>query len=105
MHAPPPGPDLLQPLHDALDELARAVEGDDHDLTQRLMDAYDGQVRYYLDQYDARIDAGSLRGLIARQQQVSIRMASRRDEAGSHLTADRRAVRASLAYLRAESLS
>lgn len=98
-------PDLLQPLHDALDELSRAVEGEDHDLTQRLMDAYDTQVRAWLDQYDSRIDAGSLRGLIARQQQLSIRMAARRDEAAGHLTADRRAVRASLAYLRAESLA
>ncbi len=97
--------DVLQPLHDALDELSRAVEGEDHDLTQRLMDAYDQQVRAYLDEHDARIDAGSLRGLIARQQQVSIRMAARRDEAGTHITADRRAVRASLAYLRAESLT
>lgn len=97
--------DLVQPLHDALDELSRAVEGEDHDLTQRLMDAYDGQVRAYLDQHEARIDPGSLRGLIARQQQLSIRMAARRDDAASHLTADRRAVRASLAYLRAESLS
>ena len=97
--------DVLQPLHDALDELSRAVEGEDHDLTQRLMDAYDQQVRAYLDEHDARIDAGALRGLIARQQQVSIRMAARRDEAGTHITADRRAVRASLAYLRAESLT
>lgn len=97
--------DVLQPLHDALDELSRAVEGEDHDLTQRLMDAYDQQVRAYLNEHDARIDAGSLRGLIARQQQVSIRMAARRDEAGTHITADRRAVRASLAYLRAESLT
>lgn len=98
-------PDVLHLLHDALDRLSGAVEGDDHHLTQRLMDAYDQQVRAYLDEHEARIDAGSLRGLIARQQQVSIRMAARRDEAGSHLTADRRAVRASLAYLRAESLT
>jgi len=98
-------PDVLHLLHDALDRLSGAVEADDHDLTQRLMDAYDQQVRAYLDEHEARIDAGSLRGLIARQQQVSIRMAARRDEAGSHLTADRRAVRASLAYLRAESLT
>jgi len=104
MHAAP-ATDVLQPLHDALDALSRAVEGEDHDLTQRLMDAYDQQVRAYLDEHDARIDAGSLRGLIARQQQVSIRMAARRDEAGTHITADRRAVRASLAYLRAESLT
>ena len=97
--------DVLQPLHDALDELSRAVEGEDHDLTQRLMDAYDQQVRAYLDEHDARIDAGSLRGLIARQHQLSIRMAARRDEAATHITADRRAVRASLAYLRAESLT
>jgi hypothetical protein len=98
-------PDPVQSLHAALDQLSAAVEGEDHDLTLQLMDAYDTQVRASLEQDDARIDAGALRGLIARQQQLSIRMAARRDEAGSHLTADRRAVRASLAYLRAESLA
>lgn len=98
-------PDDLQFLHAALDQLSAAVEGEDHDLTQQLMDAYDGQVRAWLDQDQGQIDAGALRGLIARQQQLSIRMAARRDEAGSHLTAGRRAVRASLAYLRAESLA
>jgi hypothetical protein len=97
--------DDVQLLHAALDELSAAVEGEDHDLTQQLMDRYDGQVRAWLDGDQGQIDAGALHGLIARQQQLSIRMAARRDEAGEHITAGRRAVRASLAYLRAESLA
>ncbi|WP_411850933.1 hypothetical protein ACLB90_19160 [Stenotrophomonas sp. LGBM10] len=97
--------DVLRPLHEALTRLAAAVEGDDHDLTQQLMDRYDADVRSHLAEHDARIEAADLHGLIARQQQVTLRMAARRDEAAQHLNADRRAVRASLAYLRAESLT
>lgn len=97
--------DVLQPLHAALEVLSGAVEGDDHDLTGQLMAAYDVQVREHLQAHDAEIDADALRGLIAHQQQVGARMAGRRDEAAAHMHADRKAVRASLAYLRAESLT
>jgi homoserine trans-succinylase len=96
---------LLQPLHDALDVLSAAVEGDDHGLTQQLMDDYNAQVGRHIAAHDAEIGADALRDLIAHQQQIGVRMAARRDEAAVHLNADRRAVRASLAYLRAESLS
>jgi hypothetical protein len=97
--------DTLKPLHDALSVLGSAVDADDHELSQALMAHYDGCVQHYLAQHVGELDATALHGLLNRQQRLTVRMAARRDEAAAHLTADRKAVRASLAYLRAESLS
>lgn len=97
--------DSLAPLHDALSVLGSAVDADDHALSQALMADYDGRVQAYLAQHAGQLDATALRGLLDRQQRLTARMTARRDEAAAHLSADRKAVRASLAYLRAESLS
>jgi len=96
---------LLQALHDDLDLLKNAIDGEDHDMAQRIVAGHDQRVHDYIQSHGVDAAPAQLQALLEQQHAVTARMRELRDEAEFHLRRERQSTRAASAYLRAGALA
>ncbi|WP_101927730.1 hypothetical protein [Luteimonas rhizosphaerae] len=89
---------MPQDLHDQLDALGFAVDGNDMPLAARQMSEYDAALRGYIDATTPDTDVDVLRALLERQNALVLRMRERQSAIGDTLRQMRRADTASRAY-------
>ncbi|MCD9087147.1 hypothetical protein [Stenotrophomonas sp. SY1] len=92
---------MLQALHADLESLKNAIEGEDHDLAERIVSGHDQRLRDYIRDHGVQAEATALQGLLEQQQALTGRMRELRDEAAEHLRHERQSARAANAYQQA----
>ncbi len=96
---------LLKALHEDLESLKNAIDGEDHALAERIVGEHDQRVRDYLHAHGAHSAPQALQNLLEQQLSLTTRMRQLRDEAAQYLRAERQSTRAANAYLQAGTLA
>ncbi len=95
---------VLRALHQDLEALKNAIDGEAHDEAERIVSEHDQRLRDYIHAHGAQSEAAALGELLQQQQALTARMRELRDEAAGHLRHERQSLRAVNAYQRAGAL-
>ncbi|HEX7991165.1 MAG TPA: hypothetical protein VF513_13515 [Stenotrophomonas sp.] len=96
---------VLDALHADLDALKNAIDAEDHDGAEQIVAAHDTRLRSYIEANGTAGSADALQALLEQQHALASRMRELRDEAATHLRAERQTSRAVNAYQQAGTLA